>query len=75
MSETKIDNANFEQYLNKLEAIVAKLESGTTTLQDMIKLYEEGVATANNCKSILNSAELKITRLNPDNLAEEEFSF
>jgi exodeoxyribonuclease VII small subunit len=51
---------NFEESLKKLEAIVAQMERGDVTLEDSIKLFEEGTKLAEQCKQQLADAEGKI---------------
>ncbi len=51
---------NFEQSLKQLESIVAQMERGDTTLEDSIKLFEEGTKLAEQCKQQLADAEGKV---------------
>ena len=51
---------NFEQSLKQLEAIVAQMERGDVTLEDSIKLFEEGTKLADQCKQHLADAEGKV---------------
>lgn len=51
---------NFEQSLKKLEAIVAQMERGDVTLEDSVKLFEEGTKLAEQCKQQLAEAEGKV---------------
>ena len=53
----------FEEGLNKLNEILAKLESNDVTIDESIKLYEESVLLSKNCIDILNSAEGKIVAI------------
>ena len=53
----------YEQALKKLEEIVNKLESGSTSLDESIKLFEEGTKLADFCNTKLNAAEQKFTEL------------
>ena len=55
--------ANFEDSLKKLENIVAQLEQGELTLEDSLKLFEEGVALSASCKQELDAAEGKVQML------------
>ena len=49
------------------------LKSGETSLDEMIKLYEDGVKLTNLCKSKLDEAENRITTLiNEDGKLKEE---
>jgi exodeoxyribonuclease VII small subunit len=51
---------NFEQSLKKLEAIVAQMERGDISLEDSVKLFEEGTKLAEQCKQQLAEAEGKV---------------
>lgn len=50
----------FEEQLKKLESIVEALEKGDLTLEDSIKLFEEGVGLSAACKKELDQAEGKV---------------
>lgn len=54
---------NFEKKLTRLEEIVAKMEKGDLTLEDSLKLFEEGVQLSRECNVKLNEAEAKIKQL------------
>lgn len=60
VAETDI---KFEESLKKLEDIVAKLESGELTLDESLKLFEEGTELSKKLNSALDKAEQKITML------------
>ena len=51
---------NFEEVLARLEEIVRSLEGGEKSLDDSMKLYEEGVRLIRVCSSELEGAEAKI---------------
>jgi exodeoxyribonuclease VII small subunit len=55
--------ASFEDSLRKLEAIVGQLEKGDLSLEESIKLFEEGVALSATCKKELDAAEGKVQML------------
>ena len=55
--------ALFEESLKKLETIVEKLEKGDLSLEDSLKLFEEGVALSATCKKELDAAEGKVQML------------
>lgn len=57
-------NTNFEKSLNRLQEISELLESDEVTLEDSIKLYEEGMKLSKSCYSQLNKAEIKVEELN-----------
>lgn len=50
----------FEDAMQRLDAIVAKLEEDQLPLDEMIANYEEGVALARFCGEKLEAAEQKI---------------
>ena len=50
----------FESALERLEEIVASLESGTTDLDDSIKLFEEGMQLVKFCSMKLDEVKKKV---------------
>ena len=50
----------FEKRLKRLEDIVEKMESGELSLDDSLKLFEEGVKLSRDCQSQLTAAEEKV---------------
>ncbi len=59
----KISPLSFESALEELESIVERLSAGDTKLDELLRLYEEGVAYLNHCQSRLGEAEAKIKLL------------
>ena len=53
----------FEKAMARLEQIVAALESGRCTLDDSLKLFEEGTKLTAYCSNMLKEAEQKIVKL------------
>ena len=53
----------FETALNELEAIIQELESGSPTLDKMMKLFEDGMKLMKLCQEHLLEAEGRITTL------------
>lgn len=53
----------FEAALQQLEAIVRKLETGEASLEDSIRLYEEGVTLQRHCEMKLADAEARIEEI------------
>lgn len=54
---------SFESSLERLQQISDILEKGEVSLEDSIKLYEEGINLAKICYTTLKEAELKVTEL------------
>lgn len=61
--KNKIENS-FEDSFSRLEKILEQLESDDCTLEDTIKLYEEGLGLTKVCYDKLNNAELRIKEIN-----------
>lgn len=57
------DKVSFEDNIKKLDEIVKLLERGDLPLDDMIKLFEQGVAISKLCKQTLDEAEQKVSVL------------
>lgn len=53
----------FEQSLLRLEEIVKQLEQGKVSLEESLRLFEEGTALAAACNKQLDTAERKVVRL------------
>ena len=51
---------DFEYSLARLEEIVGKLESANLSLDDAMKLFEEGVQLSRDCQKYLEQAEGKV---------------
>ena len=52
--------ATFEEQLTALETVVERLERGELSLDDSVRLFEEGVRLSNACKKQLEAAEGRI---------------
>ena len=65
---------SFEESIVRLEEIVRMLENEMASLDESLKLYEEGIALVRTCNSRLDSAEKKIKILTqgPQGSVEEK---
>ncbi len=65
MSEEAADISKmpFEVAMAELETIVDRLEKGTVTLEDSIRLYERGEALKARCDFLLKDAEMRIEKI------------
>lgn len=50
----------FEEALKKLEKIVSRLEEGEISLEESLKLFEEGIRLSRFCNQKLDEAEKKV---------------
>ncbi|HXG03896.1 MAG TPA: exodeoxyribonuclease VII small subunit [Candidatus Binatia bacterium] len=56
----------FEECLSRLEQIVNALESGNLSLEESLKVFEEGITLARHCSRYLDEAERRIEVLARD---------
>jgi exodeoxyribonuclease VII small subunit len=56
----------YEAKIEQLRKIIDKIEDGNTSLDESIKLYEQGAALIKQCETLLAEAEIKITTLSRD---------
>jgi exodeoxyribonuclease VII small subunit len=54
---------NFDEQLELLRSVVERLEHGGLTLDDSLKLFEEGIALSRKCMETLNRSEGKVQEL------------
>lgn len=54
---------SFEDAMSRLERIVADLEGGRFTLEESLQKFEEGIALGNQCRRILEKADLRVRTL------------
>ncbi len=59
-------NQTFESSLGELEKIVRKLEDGDLSLEESLKLFEDGVRLSRECQERLSQAERRIEILLKD---------
>jgi len=56
----------FEQAMERLENIVESLEKGDLSLEESLKIFEEGMKLVSFCSGKLDEAEQKVTMLIKD---------
>ena len=56
----------FEEAMERLENIVESLESGDLSLEESLKIFEEGMKLVNFCSKKLEEAEQKVSMLIKD---------
>ncbi|MBI2428704.1 MAG: exodeoxyribonuclease VII small subunit [Ignavibacteriales bacterium] len=62
----KENKNNFENSLKRLEAIVDSLEQGEVSLEESLKMFEEGIRLSKECLETLGKAELTVKQLTKD---------
>lgn len=58
-----MNNMTYEKAVSRLEEIVELMEKNELSLEESIKLYEEGTKLTVYCSDMLNKAQQKITEL------------
>ena len=71
MSKNKEENITFEQAIEELETIINRLEEGDVPLDETIILYEKGSELKDFCEKKLQSAEVKIQKINQKTKTKE----
>ena len=61
----------FEEAMRRLQEIVGKLESGEVSLEESMKLFEEGAKLSSQCYQLLDKAEQQVIQLAKIPLEEE----
>lgn len=65
-AELDAQNLSYEEAAGRLEETLQALESGDRSLEESLKLYEEGALLATYCAKKLDEAELRVRKWQPD---------
>ena len=67
-------NMTFEQSMQRLEQIVRTMERGDASLEESLKLFQEGTDLVRNCNQLLENAQLQVKKIMtaPDGSPVEE---
>jgi exodeoxyribonuclease VII small subunit len=63
--------ADFEQSMQALEDLVARMEAGDMSLEESLAAYERGVGLYRGCQSALEQAELRVRLLSDPSKPED----
>jgi exodeoxyribonuclease VII small subunit len=61
--ETNDQSSGFDEQLEKLKSIVEKMEHGGLSLDESLKLFEEGIGLSKRLLEILNHSEGRVEEL------------
>ena len=64
MTKKSSKEKSFEESFTRLEKILETLEGDNCSLEDTLKLYEEGLVLTKQCQDKLSNAELRIKEIN-----------
>lgn len=71
-----VEQPSFEDVFHGLQETIARLEQGGLPLHEAIDTFERGIELANRCASLLDAAELRVTRvLETHDLGPDEPAF
>jgi len=59
-STAAADSSTVEQSLERIEALVAKMETGNLPLDEVIVTFEEGIKLVRDCRDKLTATEKRI---------------
>jgi exodeoxyribonuclease VII small subunit len=62
-AKQSVKNLSYEAARDELAEVVAKLESGKSTLEDSLKLWERGEELAKICQEWLDGAKVKLDKV------------
>lgn len=62
---------SYEESYAQLQAILERLEAADLPLADLLDLYEAGVKLAERCGVLLEEAELRVRKWEPDGTVSE----
>ena len=72
---TTDDLKDFEKSLQRLEQIVAHMESGELGLEESLAQFEKGIKLARRCQDTLTDAELRVEQLIEKNGLQQTVPF
>ena len=58
-----MENMTYEKAIKRLEKIAEKLDTGSLSLEESLKLFEESTELTSFCNACLENAKIKITKL------------
>jgi exodeoxyribonuclease VII small subunit len=70
MPATPPETLNFEQALEELEALVARMEDGKLPLEESLAAYQRGAELVKFCEARLNDAQARIAILEGEQLRD-----
>ncbi len=62
----QIDELSYEDSYRQLQEVLERLEAADLPLADSLELYESGMKLASRCGDLLEEAELRVRKWQPD---------
>lgn len=57
------ENATFESNMQRLEQIVRAMERGDVSLEESLKMFQEGTELVRSCGKLLDDAQLQVKKV------------
>lgn len=64
LKDIDVESLSYEEAFDMMKKLVNKLENGQVSLEESLKLFEEGTRLYRHCNSILEKTEMKISKFN-----------
>lgn len=64
------ESLSYEQAMERLEALVRRMEQGEVPLEESLKAFEEGQKLVTRCRGILDDAERRIQQMGLERLVQ-----
>ncbi len=65
------EGITFEEAMDRVEAIIERIESGRAGLEESIGAYEEGARLLRRARSLLEAAQVRVTEIERSLLEDE----
>lgn len=65
-----IENLSYEEALKELEKTIKSLESQENSLEEALTLFEYGQRLSSHCAKLLNTAQLRIKKIENENIID-----
>ena len=70
-----IENFSYEEALKELEKAIDSLESQEHSLEEALSLFEYGQKLSSYCAKLLNTAQLRVKKIEKENIIEFNDNF
>lgn len=58
--EPRLEDITFEEAMDRVEALIERIESGQAGLEESISAYEEGARLLRRARSLLEAAQVRV---------------
>jgi exodeoxyribonuclease VII small subunit len=69
-SKRNLEPVSFEAAFDELQRVVEQLEDGGVDLETALQLFNQGSQLASTCETLLDNAQLQVTRLTPESASD-----